>query len=529
MEETRLEHLAHGFVDGRLSAAEVAELDAYLRSEPEARRHFWTVARLHGELRIWGERGAAQGHLGATLAQMEPVEGVGWGRRIRALGKLAAVFALGALLGWLGRGAVWGGVGGREGAENVRWLGRMVVDGGAVYAPGCGPGRGGEMGAGVYEMLEGSGHVRLENGVDLTLRAPVRFVLHDPLHVTLEYGALRALVSESAQGFTVRAPDADFEDLGTEFGVEVDGTGRSQMRVFDGEVRVKPGRGTGDPELVKVGESVRVEGKAVRPVERLSEEGFPSKDGVAYRRWQEQSVRMRRDPALVFYYDFEADPADPGRLADVAAAGHGLDGRIVGAQWVSGRWAGKRGLQFENPGDGVWISIPGEHADLTLAGWMRLDRLENALNALLNTSGWGPGGFHWQINRSGRLTSSGLMWGGQVIRSQGDPVPLGKWSHFAVVLDSQTQELRFYLDGRPCGLRRIGIPGYKACLERACIGRLAEWSLEDTRELRGRIDELAMWNRALSAEEVGRLAEWGGLGVQGRSLAEGSSIQRTSR
>lgn len=543
MQDERFEQLVQGYVDGRLSQAEVEELDERLRSEPEARRHFWGVARLHGELRVWGERAVAHRQLGATVAQMgeaeEEVEKgkrrkvVGWGIGWRGMGRMVAVFALGALLSWAGRDVNWKGsslevrpAAPERTLEAAGLLGRMVVEGGAVYAAGLGPGPGGEMRAGVYEMLEGSAHVRLVNGVDLTLQAPVRLALHNLLRVTLERGVLRALVPESAHGFTVGAPDAEFEDMGTEFGVEVDGGGRSVMRVFDGEVRVKSGRNTARTESVKVGESVVVEPQGVRPVEALPETVFPSTDGVAYQRWRTQSAQRRKDTGLVFYYDFEPDARDGGRLVDVARAGRGLDARIVGAQWVSGRWAGKRGLQFENPGEGVWISVPGEYAELTLAGWVRIDRLEAPLNALLNTNGWFTGGLHWQINRSGRLTSSGVFWGRQEHRGPAVSVPLGRWAHVAMVLDAQAQEIRHYVDGELAGGRWIEQPGYRASFEKACIGRLEEWLPGDTRELRGRMDELAMWNRALRQEEVKRLVEEGAVGVQGRVLARGRFEER---
>jgi hypothetical protein len=520
MKDQRLEVLLHGYFDGQLPPLDVRELDARIRTEPEARRRFWELARVHGELRVWGERQVAREHVGLTLEQMElpaetprwnpaevlPEEIVpsGWRRWPWMVAALAALLILGALLG----GARFEGGWWRQppGPETLAWV---LVESGVVFAPGKAPGPHGAMAAGQYELLEGSAHVRVENGVDLTLQAPVCFDLKTPLLVTLHSGALRVLVPETAHGFTVATPQARFEDLGTEFGVSADASGRSALRVFDGTVRVRPSEGEQVLALVQLGESVAVEAGELRRVPPLSEEVFPSRDAVAFRHWQLESGRMRKDPGLVFYYGFEPDANAPGRLPDTAEVGVRADGQIAGANWVSGRWPGKMALQFENPGDAVRLAVPGEYTDATMATWIRIDRLDQPLNAVLNTSGWGPGGFHWQVSRSATPLSSGIFAGRSENRGPAGRVPLGRWIHLAVVLDAGTREMRHYLNGHLVGLRFIDTPNFKVSLKAACLGRLEEWLPGDHRELRGRMDEFAMWRRALSGEELRRLAESG--------------------
>jgi hypothetical protein len=511
MQDPRLDFLVHGFLDGSLSEEDAEELDLRIRTEPAARRRFWELARMHGELRLWGERRVAQGHAARTLAHLPPEKTARILPRKRlwvSVSAAAAAVALAALV-----------FGGRFSSQVVEphapvsasreVLGLRVVESEAVYVSGKGPGNAGELRAGDYELQEGSAYFRLRNGVDLTLQGPARFTLHDLSRITLVQGAIRALVPEGARGFTIESSEARFEDLGTEFGVEVDAQGRSAVSVFDGEVRVKTPDTNRPLALVRFGQALEVKGRELRPLQKPSSASFPSMDAVASRGWQAESRRLRQDPDLLAYYPFEADPADPHLLRDAALHGTGADGTIQGAQWVTGRWSGKSALQFESPGDGVWLSLPGEHKDVSMAAWIRVDRLDHPLNAVLNTNGWSEGGFHWQINRIGSLSSSGIYGGRHGSIDQKGRVPLGKWVHLALVWDSQAGELRHFLNGDVLCVRGWKHPGFRVSLEDACIGRLEKWEPGDHREFRGRIDEMAVWRRALSGAELKRFAELG--------------------
>ncbi|MEI6714777.1 MAG: LamG-like jellyroll fold domain-containing protein [Verrucomicrobiota bacterium] len=528
MRDERLEFLIHGYLDGSLSSNEVQELDSRICTEPAARKRFWEVARIHGELRVWGERKAAVGQANMTLEQMFPEtsteaqtdvgsQGRPWGRWTIGVAAAAAFVLAGMGIGRLipnrqpGIGAV--AVVAPSAQVQGRPLGWVIAQSRAVYAEGRGPGKEGAFKAGLCEMLEGMAHVRLENGVDLTLQGPVLFELHDVMRVTLKSGALRALVPEGAHGFTIEAPEARFEDLGTEFGVEVNADGRSALRVFDGEVRVKASKDEKALALVQFGSSVEVKGNELRSVQPLADRLFPSSDRVAFERWKQEVERLKGDPTLLSYYTFESDSNTPARLVDVATNGLHTDGEIVGANWVTGRWPGKMALQFENPGDAVRLSLPGEYEDLTVVAVVRVDRLDQSLSAVLNTSGWQEGGLHWQINRSGTMTSSGVFGKRPVLRGPAGRVPLGKWVALAMVLDAKTQEMRYYADGQLIGCKHWDGPQFVASLKKACLGRLEEWAPEDHREFRGRMDEVAIWKRVLSDEELGNFSQMGAAGA----------------
>ncbi len=74
--------------------------------------------------------------------------------------------------------------------------------------------------------------------------------------------------------FVVRTPTAVITDLGTEFGVEVDRSGATESRVFQGKIEVRPVGGNnpaGHPIQLDAGESAR--GGALRKAPQWSAEG----------------------------------------------------------------------------------------------------------------------------------------------------------------------------------------------------------------------------------------------------------------
>ena len=94
----------------------------------------------------------------------------------------------------------------------------------------------------------------------------------------------------------------------------------------------------------------------------------------------------------------------------------------------------------------------------------------------------------------------------------GDPVPEGKWAYVVSVLSLPHRRHVIYVNGSPVLEAKLGgsdvliRPGY-------C--RLGNWLSEAldqapaSRALNGMIDELAIWNRALSPQEISDLTERG--------------------
>ena len=88
----------------------------------------------------------------------------------------------------------------------------------------------------LLKLDAGLAQLTFESGAKLILQGPAEFLIRSDMKGTLSIGKLTAVVPQQAHGFSVATPSAEVVDLGTEFGIEVDGTGRTEVHVFEGEV-----------------------------------------------------------------------------------------------------------------------------------------------------------------------------------------------------------------------------------------------------------------------------------------------------
>jgi hypothetical protein len=391
------------------------------------------------------------------------------------------------------------------------FLAIMVNEAGARFAPGAAP-EAVSFGAGDYTLTHGVAHVRFRNGTDVVFAAPATFTITDGFHVRLASGSLRALVPPAGHGFVVDTTQVRFRDLGTEFGVTVLADGStSDLHVFAGQVEIYQAGTTAPVATLAGGESVRYVRGTAQPLEAAHGSHYPTPESIALTRWNRQRERLQEDPDLVFYHPFVPVPGSPAILRDTAARGFGVDGRIAGAEWVAGRWPGKQALQFEQPGDRVEFTIPGEYDQATLAAWVKVDRLENAANVLLASVGWRPGDIQWQLDRRGSPAPTGVYSSPKrrVVWSDAR-LPTGRWVHCAVTMDRITGRLVNYVNGVPAGESEV-TPLTTRIEPGPCVlgSWIADNKAQEDRDFRGRIDELAMWRVALPPTRIARLAEDG--------------------
>lgn len=90
---------------------------------------------------------------------------------------------------------------------------------------------------GVAQSLT-SGYAELTspNGLVVIIQGPATFTVEKAGVLSLASGKLTANVPTPARGFTVNTPGARIVDLGTEFGVFVDGSGQTDVQTFRGTV-----------------------------------------------------------------------------------------------------------------------------------------------------------------------------------------------------------------------------------------------------------------------------------------------------
>lgn len=169
-------------------------------------------------------------------------------------------------------------------------------------------------------------------------------------------------------------------------------------------------------------------------------------------------------------------------------------------------------------GKGSYVEVaphPELHSEreLTVTGWFRTDDSQ---------TGWGWQALFWKGNTPDHSPFAnreyGLWLSGngrlQLHSTPADPafgsalmleapearIQPGQWYHFATVISASEDSMRLYLNGRPLARR-----GYSRSGIRTSVGPLRLGGIPDRDYFNGLLDEVQVWNRALSQREIARL------------------------
>ncbi len=85
-------------------------------------------------------------------------------------------------------------------------------------------------------LTSGLIEIQFVKGTKVLVEGPATFIARDRNQGYLSRGKLVAQVPRRANGFKLQTPQATIVDLGTEFGVEVDESGKTDVHVFQGNV-----------------------------------------------------------------------------------------------------------------------------------------------------------------------------------------------------------------------------------------------------------------------------------------------------
>ena len=514
--DTDLDALFNRLADGIASEADERRLGEMLRTSPEARRAYREFMALHSALHWDYVAGVGQDAMPmmnqpSTLTPARTR--AGWVAAFLAGIAVATAAAVAIAVFWPERGTnpeKLPVVAKDEKSDSIAALLVDKVD--AEFAKERGP-VGVRFGPGEYELLGGIVHLRFAQGADMILAGPARFRVTDAQNVQLLVGKARVIAPSTAKGFTIATRAANYIDLGTEFGLRVEPDGASDLYVFDGQVNIADPRSGKVLSEVFEGKSSRyVDGVAATPPQ-LQVADFPTPGAIGLKRWEQYEQELRKDPGLIAFYPFRR-----GADASVLENGVGQDvmshGKIVGARWVSGRWQGHGALLFDRDSDFVQLEIPGKHEELTIAAWIKVDRLDFELNAILNSDGYKPGGVHFQLNRQGFPRGGVVVAGSFKDKVVGSAVQVGAWAHVASVISTPTRSQQIYVNGNLVRERKW--QNDEKIRPGSC--RIGNWLPETkdrlaNRAFRGRIDELAVWNRALTLQEITQMVDAGRPGM----------------
>ncbi|MGN6370217.1 MAG: LamG-like jellyroll fold domain-containing protein [Phycisphaerae bacterium] len=403
-------------------------------------------------------------------------------------------------------------------------------------------------------LRSGLVHLTFDNGADVILEGPANFQVTSPTRLDLSVGQMTAHVPAPAVGFTVQTPHANVTDLGTEFGIKVSPDAQTHAEVFTGKVRavapdaahpdaaaphrtLEAGLAVNIPAAAKIEDAPPTPLAFVRPNQFNT---FERDGGTSYARWRAMSDALRTDPHLLAYY---ATPsADPALLENLAAATLGRsDGKIHDAPWQPGRFDEKPALHFNGDDSVADINVPGKFRQLTYAAWLNVHSIDYEFTSLLTSKlaavkitgssrplkpdgtpeklplpagPWTNGALHlslYQNTQNKLFIRFGLAnetdpghWVDYDFPA--DPIAdnLDQWHFVVVSADLDAGFVRCSIDGQPLRSLHADFP-LPIQIGTAEIGNRSG----SIRGLNGSLDELALWNRTLTPEEIQSLYKAG--------------------
>lgn len=406
-----------------------------------------------------------------------------------------------------------------------------------------------------YALSAGLVEITYDTGAKVILQGPCTYDVDSTAGGYLTVGKLVARVERKGESankqssnpksnipslsrlFTVTTPTARVTDLGTEFGVEVDNRANTTSHVFRGSVELRTVPASTATNAVSHvmhenqsarvtvtdgGDSLAVHDVVVDPATFVRAEQLPKLSEASrfkqLRRWQAHSRQMQSDPGLVAYYVFAPDGDGSTRtLPNLSATGSEMDGQVEGAEWVVGRMPGKYALYFHGPGSGDRVVLPDQDrfkftGPFAIAVWFRTNRFGGKWQALVVK---GQDSWRLQQNEADNSLAFDTTWES----SQSEDVCLhktagrtnvadGRW-HLAVATYETIQgsaRTRLYLDGRLDAEGQSPVP-LRQNNEPVLLGAL---STIGGREFQGLIDEVAIFARSLSADEIAAMYKAGG-------------------
>jgi hypothetical protein len=378
-----------------------------------------------------------------------------------------------------------------------------------------------------FTLASGLMEITYDTGAKVILQGPMTYEVESRNGGFMSLGKLTGKVTaEAARGLTIRTPTATITDLGTEFGVEVSSAGVTETQVFVGKVAValagKEKTADRQRHIIRAGQLAHIEGNKVVSSNvahgGLSENRFLRKLPCREAEEADAYAQLVLSMHPVVYYRMELPEYEHReKVFDSSpSASHGTlhRGNDFGRPWVPGRFG--KSIFFRGACTGDYIVVPNypkaTNNQLSVAAWVMVYTRSHWATIVAN---WGIpkllGQFTFGMcDYDGDLAVNIIRNGEEIIVREGasKPLPFDQWQHVAFVVDKSV--VRLYRNGvevasEPCN----GLPA-KPRISSLAIGCLTDddGAVPWGHFWNGRIDELAAFNSALSAELIRQLYQY---------------------
>jgi hypothetical protein len=371
------------------------------------------------------------------------------------------------------------------------------------------------------KLESGLAQIEFLQGSTVVLEGPVEFEIINPNGGELFSGKLRASVPQVATGFSIEVPNGKIIDLGTEFGLHVHDGGSTEVFVYKGRVLYEGVAGEDEDVFREIsgGESIFIDPYGFPRWVEMPTEPFMGKAELAYRSmeesqrrhsaWVQMSKEIARNPKTRLYFTFDNQDDWSRVLLDASTASQTpSNGAVIGCKWEEGRWAGKGALAFKRDNDRVRLNLPKHLSSATLVAWIKIDALPQSIAPIICAEPLSLGAACWSINKQGQLalrvkSAKGFNLYESAVAFGKERV--GRWTHVATTLDSESKMISHYVNGRSFSHERMSelVP---LNFEKSLLGSS---SMPKAAALRGSIDEFVLFEEAYKEDEIRRIYEIG--------------------
>ena len=268
MNRQHLENLILGHFDSALSSEQESELARLLEDSADARDLFASYMRLEGATLDLGIADAIKSCASETVAVSQTQtrngrnEALSQKFRMNSIGWMAGI-AITLVIAFL---LIFVRTSENKTAKTMPAVARIVRLVNVDWQGEDGYDIGNDLTPGNYNIASGLAEIEFNNGASIIVEGPSEFEIASSERAFLRHGRIRSIVPPQAFGFTIESKNMKVIDLGTEFGMEVDPDGTSEVHVFDGEVEIYETHPTTimANRLLSAGQAVQVENVGIQ-------------------------------------------------------------------------------------------------------------------------------------------------------------------------------------------------------------------------------------------------------------------------
>jgi hypothetical protein len=223
-------------------------------------------------------------------------------------------------------------------------------------------------------------------------------------------------------------------------------------------------------------------------------------------------VAMAQDNSLIVYYDFEN--VQGNKIPD--ESGNGNDAEITGAKVVN---EGKYGKGLNFPVQGAYAVAPDSASldiakAITLAGWINYPPNAN-WECIVNKWAWNFSGWSLQTMNANNVHTSMWINGFKAELTGPTIIKDNTWHHIASTYDGTKDGIKLYVDGKlDAQGGDVGKSGYSGDIDvnDYWLGLGVQGGWISSNQVQGgndwtvgTVDEIVVYNRALSQDEIKNL------------------------